>query len=59
MYNVTGIDQIDVVLDKLFINNYSISICPFYEIEHEYRVIMLDGEKQLIYKKYLPIVYGE
>ena len=59
VYNITEIGQIDEILDKLFINNYSISICPFYEIEHEYRVIMLDGESQLIYKKYLPIVIGD
>lgn len=58
VFNVTDINEIDNVLDKIFIRNYSISICPFYNIKHEYRVIMLDKEPQLMYAKYLPIVKG-
>lgn len=59
VFNVTEVNEIDIILDKLFTNNYSISICPFYNIKHEYRAIMLDGEKKLIYTKYLPIVTGD
>lgn len=55
---MTDINEIDTILDKLFKTNYSISICPFYEIKNEYRVIMLNGEKKLLYAKYLPIVIG-
>ena len=58
VFNVTDINEIDTILDKLFKTNYSISICPFYEIKNEYRVIMLNGEKKLLYAKYLPIVIG-
>lgn len=58
VFNVTNIDEIDPILDKLFSTNYSISICPFYKIKNEYRVIILDGEKKLLYKKFLPIVTG-
>ncbi len=59
VFNVTNIDEIDDILDKIFINNYSISICPFYNIKHEYRAIMLNGENELLYAKYLPIVTGD
>lgn len=59
VFNVTDISEIDSILDRLFINNFSISICPFYDIKHEYRAIMLDGECKLLYKKYLPIVIGD
>ena len=59
VFNVTNINEIDNILDKLFIKNFSISICPFYNIKHEYRVIMLDGESKLIYRKYLPVVIGD
>lgn len=59
VFNVTNINEIDEILDKLFINNYSISMCTFYKIKHEYRVIMLNGESELIYAKYLPIVIGD
>lgn len=37
---------------------YSVDICPFYEIESEYRVIYLPN-KQHIYKKVRPIVTGD
>ena len=59
IFNITDINEIDTILDKLFIKNFSISICPFYNIKHEYRVIMLDGESKLVYRKYLPIVIGD
>lgn len=59
VFNVTDINDIDKILDKLFVNNYSISMCPFYNIKHEYRVIMLEGENKLLYAKYLPIVTGD
>ena len=41
-----------------FTNNSSYSICPFYNIENEYRVIVLNNKIELIYKKELPVVYG-
>lgn len=59
VFNITDINEIDKILDKLFIKNFSISICPFYNIKHEYRVVMLDGESKLVYRKYLPIVIGD
>lgn len=59
VFNITDINEIDIVLDKIFTKNHSISICPFYKIKHEYRVIMLDGEKKLLYVKHLPIVTGD
>lgn len=37
----------------------SYSVCPFYNIVNEYRVIVLGGVVQTIYKKELPIVYGD
>ena len=59
VFNVTDINEIDEILDKLFIKNFSISICPFYNIKHEYRIVMLDGESKLVYRKYLPTVIGD
>lgn len=37
---------------------YSVDICPFYNIENEYRVIYLPN-KQHIYKKIKPIITGD
>lgn len=59
VFNITDIKEIDKILDTLFVKNFSICICPFYNIKHEYRVVMLDGENKLVYRKYLPIVIGD
>ena len=59
VFNITNLNEIDEILDTLFSNTYSISICPFYNIKHEYRAIMLDGECKLLYAKHLPIVTGD
>lgn len=45
-------------IDKLFVDNFSISICPFYNIDSEYRVVVLDREVKLVFEKIKPIVYG-
>lgn len=37
----------------------SYSISPFYNIENEYRVIVLNNEIRLMYKKVLPIIHGD
>ena len=59
VYKIDDLKQIDKTLDILFKNNYSISICPFYEIEDEYRLIVLDNEIKFVYSKKRPIVYGD
>ncbi len=48
---VTALDQVPAVLEEVFWQSFSASMCPFYNIAHEYRVIMLDGEARLIYQK--------
>lgn len=59
VFKVTDVNEIDTILDKIFLKNFSISICPFYKIKHEYRAIMLDGENVLLYAKHLPTVTGD
>lgn len=59
VFKVTDVNEINKVLDKIFLKNYSISMCPFYKIKHEYRAVMLEGENKLLYAKYLPIVTGD
>lgn len=58
VYHFTSLSEL-----KCFYNNLnkksSYSICPFYNIENEYRVVILNNEIRLIYKKTLPIVYGD
>lgn len=51
VYKVTHLDQLINVLPEVFKQSASASMCPFYEIAHEYRVILLDGEEKLSYMK--------
>ena len=56
------INDLKILLDKvkeLLINQYSISLCPYYDILHEYRVIVLDNEVKLIYGKTRPKIIGD
>lgn len=50
-------DKLKNEYNKLISKCYSVDICPFYEIESEYRVIYLPT-KQHIYKKVKPIITG-
>lgn len=59
VYHITNQNDLLNKTSLLFKNNYSISICPFYHIKNEYRVIILDNEIKLIYKKINPIVIGD
>lgn len=59
VYHITDSHTLIKVLDKLFIKNYSISICPYYHIKNEYRLIVLNNKIELIYKKISPTVYGD
>ena len=51
VFQLTTLDDLETVLQKIFHQSYSASLCPFYEIEHEYRVILLDGDPRLVYQK--------
>ncbi|MBQ6841115.1 MAG: hypothetical protein IJO63_03250 [Bacilli bacterium] len=59
VFHITSREDIKTTLDELFISNYSVSLCPYYDIKSEYRVIMLDGTPELIYKKIKPIIVGD
>lgn len=51
VYHLTTLAQVPSILEKVFRQSLSASLCPFYPIQHEYRVIMLDDEARLIYQK--------
>lgn len=59
VYHITDKEELLTKTNELLINNYSISICPYYHIKNEYRVIVLDNQIKLIYKKINPTVIGD
>ena len=58
VYHITDINDIDSTLAKLFNKNSSISYSPFYNIKNEYRIITLNGNIEVVYRKQRPIVIG-
>lgn len=57
VYRITSLDKIAPAAQQILSLDYwhevtpAVAMCPFYEIQHEYRVIMLDGEAKLLYQK--------
>lgn len=54
-------NQIDLfnIIDILLQSQFSISLCPFYDIKNEYRVIVFNGKPRVIYGKMKPMVIGD
>lgn len=56
--HICELNELKEEYQRLIKNHYSVSICPFYEIESEYRVIYLPN-LQYTYKKVKPIIIGD
>lgn len=50
--------ELEKAVNELFSRESTMCICPYYNIENEYRVIILDGKVQLIFRKVRPFVTG-
>lgn len=59
MYHTLDKEALLIAADQLLKTNYSISICPYYDIVNEYRVVVLNGEAVIIYGKKKPTVIGD
>lgn len=59
VYHITNEDDLYEKTKLLLTSKYSISICPFYHIKNEYRVVILDNEIKLIFKKINPTIVGD
>lgn len=54
-----SVKELEIAIQKLFQNYGEISICPYYDIQTEYRTFYLNGEVLLIYGKTKPFVIGD
>lgn len=59
VYHITNENELKKVYNQLLEKNFSISLCPFYKIETEFRTIILNNEIKLMYGKIRPIVIGD
>lgn len=51
--------QIKKAVNKIFKQNLDLAVCPYVDIEDEFRLIMLNGECKVCYKKVRPYVIGD
>lgn len=58
VYKINNSYELETVSEKILSKYNSLTISPFYEIEHEYRVVMFNGETKLIFDKIRPYVVG-
>lgn len=59
VYHINNHDLLVDIYNKFSNKSSSFSICPFYNIDYEFRTIILNGEIKLIYKKIRPVVIGD
>jgi glutathione synthase/RimK-type ligase-like ATP-grasp enzyme len=59
VYRVTNQFELENAAHKIYSHSRGMAVCPFYEIENEYRLIVLDAEVRLIYEKVLPALIGD
>ena len=59
VFKVSDEKELFDIIDNLFYSQYSISLCPYYEIKNEYRTIYLNKELRIIYGKEKPFVIGD
>ena len=55
VYYCNSREEIKNIIQKVFEENKdTLSICPYLDIEYEYRTIYLDGNIEFVYKKRKP-----
>lgn len=59
VYKINDTNTLFNKIDDLFKSQFSISLCPYYDIVNEYRVIVLNNEVRVVYGKKRPIVIGD
>lgn len=58
VFHIEDLERLFSTTNQLLKKHFSISICPFYHIKNEYRLIILDKEVKIIYGKNKPVVIG-
>lgn len=59
VYQVTTPAQLETAVTSIFAHYPSVALSPYYEINYEYRVILLGDEVKLIYAKSIPALVGD
>ena len=51
--------ELQKTVQQLFERHRDLCLSPFYEIKHEYRLIMLNGQPEIIFRKIRPHLIGD
>jgi glutathione synthase/RimK-type ligase-like ATP-grasp enzyme len=58
VYKISTQRDLESTIQKMFSKYRDLCLCPFYNIDNEYRAITLNGEILLLYQKERPFVVG-
>ena len=59
VYKITDEKRLFNIVDRLLEKQFSISLCPYYDIDKEYRLIVLNNDIKLVYSKENPTIIGD
>lgn len=59
VFRVSNQYELENAVFSIFRKSRSMAISPYYDIENEYRVIVLNGEIKLVYTKRRPYIVGD
>lgn len=59
VFVIDNLIDLEIIVHRLLSQNRSISLSPFYQIDNEYRIIVLDNEPLVIYSKSIPFIIGD
>ncbi|MGB1206593.1 MAG: ATP-grasp domain-containing protein [Chitinophagales bacterium] len=58
VFKIHSASELEKAVQKLFVKSYSLCLSPLYAIKNEYRIIVLEQNVELIYKKQIPYIVG-
>lgn len=59
VYKVTNQVEFESAVSTVFESSRALSISPYYEIDEEYRIILLEGNIELVYAKEILFITGD
>lgn len=59
VFKINNESDLFKTIDKLLLRQFSVSVCPYYHITNEFRVIILNNEVRNIFGKIKPFVIGD
>lgn len=59
VYLVKNQFELEEAVHRIFKSSRTMAVCPYYEIEEEYRIIVLNYNVKLIFAKKIPFITGD